>query len=411
MAALIACACLPAASQAAFPGTNAKIAYEGPGLSGVSDSSIFSMNPDGSGKTNLTPNPVSAPARRGGGVGSFHPEYSADGRKIVFDRVAQGAPNEDIWIMNADGSGSTDITNTPSAVEFEPSFSPDGSKIVFQRYDDQNSEALWTMNVDGTGAARLGGLTSLKFPGSPEYSPDGAKIAFDEAGDTRNDIYTIGANGQGLANITSAVNGSNIDPSWSPDGSRIAFESYNSTADRSDILAIGADGGAATNLTAAVTNAFVASPSFSPDGKLIAYERSDAPYTGDDIYTMRATDGLAQTNITSDSPAQDRHPNWGPTPTGSDDATPPETKITKEPKDSDKTKAKLRFKSNEAQSTFECALKGKNVRSSLKRFAPCDGGKAKYKNLELGKKKFLVRATDPAGNTDPTPAKAKWKVL
>src|ERR1700754_277234 len=80
---VIAALALPAMAHAAFPGTNGKIVYEGPGLSGLSNTTLFSMNPDGSGKTNLTPNPVSAPARRGGGIGSFHPAYSADGRKIV----------------------------------------------------------------------------------------------------------------------------------------------------------------------------------------------------------------------------------------------------------------------------------------------------------------------------------------
>src|SRR4029079_16540762 len=142
----------------------------------------------------------------------------------------------------------------------------------------------------------------------------------------------------------------------------------NQTTQRSDILVIGADGGATTNLTAPITNSFVQSPTFSPDGTLIAYQRGTAPYTGDDIYTMRSSDGLAQTNITSDSAGQDGSPNWGPTPTGQTDGDPPKTTITKQPKDSEKTKAKLKFESNEPNSTFECALKGKDVKSSLKDF-------------------------------------------
>jgi hypothetical protein len=88
---------------------------------------------------------------------------------------------------------------------------------------------------------------------------------------------------------------------------------------------------------------------------------------------------------------------------GSQDTTPPETTITKEPKaKSAKAKAKYKFTSSEPNSSFDCAF-------DSKKFKPCDAGKAKYKRLDLGKHKFLVRATDAAGNTDPSPDKDKFK--
>jgi hypothetical protein len=94
------------------------------------------------------------------------------------------------------------------------------------------------------------------------------------------------------------------------------------------------------------------------------------------------------------------------------DTEPPQTEITKEPKrKSKKPTAKLAFSSSEPDSGFECALAGKGVKKKLRKFKPCDSGKVKYKKLAAGKKKFKVRAIDPAGNTDPTPAKAKWKVV
>jgi hypothetical protein len=85
------------------------------------------------------------------------------------------------------------------------------------------------------------------------------------------------------------------------------------------------------------------------------------------------------------------------------DLTPPETTITKGPKKrTEKHKAKLKFASDEAGS-FECKL-------DKRRFKPCDSPK-KYKRLDDGKHKVKVRAADEADNTDPTPAKRKWKVL
>jgi hypothetical protein len=88
------------------------------------------------------------------------------------------------------------------------------------------------------------------------------------------------------------------------------------------------------------------------------------------------------------------------------DVDPPNTKLTKKPKKKVKTEKKkakvvFKFKSTEADSTFECKL-------DKDRFKPCDSPfKAKVK---VGKHKFRVAATDAAGNTDPSPAKAKWKV-
>lgn len=82
----------------------------------------------------------------------------------------------------------------------------------------------------------------------------------------------------------------------------------------------------------------------------------------------------------------------------------PETTITKKPKKkTTKTKAKLKFKSSEAGSSFECKLDKSKFRS-------CSSPR-KYKHLKPGKHRFQVRAIDADGNVDPTPAKAKWRVL
>jgi hypothetical protein len=90
-------------------------------------------------------------------------------------------------------------------------------------------------------------------------------------------------------------------------------------------------------------------------------------------------------------------------PGGGDD-TAPNTQITKAPKrKTEKTTAKFKFKSSEQGSTFECKLDGKSYKA-------CTSPR-KVKHLDDGKHKFRVRAVDAAGNTDPTPAKAKFKVV
>ncbi len=84
------------------------------------------------------------------------------------------------------------------------------------------------------------------------------------------------------------------------------------------------------------------------------------------------------------------------------DQVPPETTITRQPKD--KTKKKLttfEFSSSESGSTFQCSLDGDP-------FAPCSSPDV-FK-VKRGKHSFAVRATDPVGNADPTPASDDWKV-
>src|SRR6266516_1024749 len=79
------------AAKATFPGRNGKIVFSRRVVDGNFE--IFSMNPDGSGQTNLTQNPAS----------DNDPAGSPDGRRIAFSRYAGG--NADIFVMNADGSG------------------------------------------------------------------------------------------------------------------------------------------------------------------------------------------------------------------------------------------------------------------------------------------------------------------
>jgi hypothetical protein len=93
------------------------------------------------------------------------------------------------------------------------------------------------------------------------------------------------------------------------------------------------------------------------------------------------------------------------------DSVPPKTTITRKP-DSEISKptAKFKFRSDEADSTFECRLKGKGLKTKVKHFGPCASPK-RYKHLDPGTYRFAVQATDSSGNVDPTPAKAKFKVV
>ena len=91
--------------------------------------------------------------------GQHSPSWSPDGTRLAVSRAVLPAPccryEHDIWTMNADGTGFTNLTpDTPNSDDSHPVFSPDGTKIAFWAEETQE---LIVMNADGgTRVASLG---------------------------------------------------------------------------------------------------------------------------------------------------------------------------------------------------------------------------------------------------------------
>ncbi|MDP7336909.1 MAG: hypothetical protein QF648_03575, partial [Candidatus Marinimicrobia bacterium] len=76
------------------------------------DYEIYIMDADGSNQTNIT-NTVGTDA---------NPTFSPDGSKILFESIRDG--NTEVYIMNIDGSNQTNLTNTSNAADYYPVFQP-----------------------------------------------------------------------------------------------------------------------------------------------------------------------------------------------------------------------------------------------------------------------------------------------
>ncbi len=191
---------------------------------------IYLMNADGTGQTNLTHNPANENAAT----------WSPDGSQIAFESDRDG--NREIYVMNADGTGQTNLTKNP-ATDGVPAWSPDGSKIAFFSYRDGNPE-IYVMNADGAGQTRLTDNPALDS--DPMWSPDGSQIAFWSFSGGNWEVYVINPDGTGQTNLTNdpAWDG---DYTWSPDGSQIAFVSERDG--NLEVYVINADGTGQTNLT------------------------------------------------------------------------------------------------------------------------------------------------------------------
>ncbi|MBI2650263.1 PD40 domain-containing protein, partial [Candidatus Woesearchaeota archaeon] len=116
--------------------------------------------------------------------------------KIAFVTNRDG--NDEIYIMNSDGTGATRLTDNPAS-DNDPNWSPDGTKIGF-RSERGGGSGIYVMNADGSNVNRLSPVPG--FDSQPTWSPDGTKIAFSSTRDGQPEIYVMNADGTNAKRLT-----------------------------------------------------------------------------------------------------------------------------------------------------------------------------------------------------------------
>lgn len=262
------------------------IAFERGDAQGYLD--IWVMNSNGTGERNLT-NSL--------GVSDVLPSWMPDGHRLVFVRDAARVP--EFAMIGSDGSGLTDITTGFSEMTW-PVVSPDGSHIAFAMATAGTGYDIWVMNIDGSNRTRL--TSDPGDDGSPTWSPDGARIAFaEQIGLDTSFIYVMNADGSDTTRL-SPLGSYDSYPAWSPDGSRIVFERIDKGP--THIFVMFTDGSGAVALTSGPRSD--QTPSWSADGSRIVFE-TDRGTAG--IAVMKA-DGSGLT-VLSPPGVYDGFPVWG----------------------------------------------------------------------------------------------------
>ena len=274
---------------------------------GVSD--VYVVKADGSAKTNLTDD--------GANRKDVSPELSRDGSRIVFVRHP-GTGGTHLMVVNADGSGLTDVT--PANLELgdiaEPSWSPDGTQIVFSANADGNYD-LFVLDLVTGKASRLTKTSAPVQNVDPAWSPTGQAIAFSRSGlssITRSvpaSLYQLKLGSTASpARLTKAESGAgDVSPVYSPDGKQIAFSS--DRAGQSDVYVLDLAGFALTQVTR--TKHRDVQPSYAPDGTALVYvsNRSGATELWAQSLVGLISGSSSPGQVTSDG-APKSHPSWGP---------------------------------------------------------------------------------------------------
>lgn len=261
------------------------------------DYAIFEMNADGGGQRRLTPSEgeVTSPARL---FFQTEPAWSPDGARFAFSSRRSG--NFDVYVMNADGTGTKQLTSAKEN-DSHPSWASSGREIAFVRDED-----IYAMNADGSAVRRIS--DPLVEESDPAWSPDGRWIAYvrREPGTAAREVWLMrpdGSNRHRLAPQTAR----SATPAWSPDSSRLVFSS-NEEGGRYVLYTIGVDGKGLRRVAPTAQHNF--EPSWSPDGSKIAYQEEGA------IYAVELGGGDVQK--LTDGDTNDSSPVWNPRPPPND---------------------------------------------------------------------------------------------
>lgn len=262
--------------EAVFSPDGTKIAFvRTPRDGGLRSDQLVVMNADGSGAVNVDhadgPDVIQSPA------------WTTDGSRVLYlaDRIEPDNNRAEIYAAAADGSAETVVTaEGPIEDEGGGGIATAGSKVVFWSGPTGILESeIFVINTDGTGRTQIS-----HQPGSitPAISPDASKVAW-----TASDgVFVANVDGGDQRRVAKGSG-----PLFSPDGSRIAFDA------KATVATVNVDGTAYKKVAGGKRRRadwrFVRG--WSPDGKLIAMARGLKGFGEWDpdevIYTARARGG------------------------------------------------------------------------------------------------------------------------
>ena len=227
------------------------------------------------------------------------PQFSADGRQIVYTSWDSGFPQ--LRALDVATVQSRALTQGGDSMAFSPTFSPDGRWIAYSLEKRGNTD-IWLMDA-ATGAQRpLTEAPSIET--SPAFSPDGRRIVFESDRSGTPQLYIVGIEG-GEPTRISFGQGRYGTPAWSPRGDLIAYT--HQIGDRFHIGVMRTDGSDEKTLTESFLDE---GPSWAPNGRVVMFTRVTPGGNGQPRLHSVDITGRNMRPLDLDFAASD--PSWGP---------------------------------------------------------------------------------------------------
>jgi Tol biopolymer transport system component len=186
--------------------------------------------------------------------------------------------NFDVCVVNTDGTGLKTLAGG-AGCQYFPRWSPDGSKILYMESvpGDNNPQNLWVVNADGSGKAQItNGTNSPMRSRTADWSPDGTQIVLSswltDIPQERAVVAVMDADGSHFRRVTKP-DGASVDywPSWESDG-RIYFYRPNTTGGPAYEYSVKPDGSGLTRIMRLGSDKRYVYYGLSPDARRVAME-------------------------------------------------------------------------------------------------------------------------------------------
>lgn len=204
------------------------------------------------------------------------PTWSPDGLHLAFTAFHADDNHLDrqVWMMNADGSQLTVLTNAPRGTSY-PRWSPNGELLMYSS-DNMDKAEICMLRIASKESWCL--THNFKYDGYATWSPDGQQIAFVSSNylGSERQLYIMQRDGT-ETELLSAITGRMGNLEWSPDGRHIVFTLVpleDGAAGKLHILDV--ETGQSRRLTDSNTRLAEVYPSWSPDGQYIAFAHTAA---------------------------------------------------------------------------------------------------------------------------------------
>ena len=129
------------------------------------------------------------------------PSWSPDGGRIAFGAARDSAETE-VYVVDLANATEQRLTDDPAA-DSEPTWSPDGTRIAFYSNRDDGEvggDQVWVMQADGSGPTRITNEDYGAY--QPTWSRDGSRIAFVRNSPAHSEIYLVNPDGTNLQPLT-----------------------------------------------------------------------------------------------------------------------------------------------------------------------------------------------------------------